>query len=81
MAGQEGGGARRWIAGDASTALAIDARVCIGHAAPGKRWRWVVVIRRGVVHRPGERDWIVRISIVVIVDQVAVKIGSASFLI
>lgn len=40
-----------------------------------------MVIRRGVVHRPGERDWIVRISIVVIVDQVAVKIGSASFLI
>jgi hypothetical protein len=35
------------------------------------------------VHGPGERYWVmipVRIGIIVVVDQVAIKVGSASFL-
>jgi hypothetical protein len=42
-----------------------------------------VVVGRIIVHGPGERDWVmiaVRIGIIVVVDQVAIEVGSASFL-
>ena len=39
-----------------------------------------MVIRRAIVHGSGKRDWLMRVSIVIVVDQVAIKVGPSSFL-